>query len=72
MLFRSSTNGLTNVTLPFVELIARHGAVEAMRRARPLARGLNVMSGKVVNEAVAEGVGVPYTPIGDVADGVTI
>ncbi len=68
----TSTKGLTNVTLPFVELIARHGAIEAMRRSKPLARGLNVMAGKVVNEPVAEGVGVPYTPIGEVADGVTV
>ena len=68
----TSTKGLTNVTLPFVELIARHGALEAMRRSRPLARGLNVMAGKVVNEAVAEGVGEPYTPIGEVAEGVTV
>jgi alanine dehydrogenase len=67
----TSTKGLTNVTLPFVELIARHGAVEAMRRSKPLARGLNVMAGKVVNEPVAEGVGVAYTPIGEVAEGVT-
>ena len=41
-------------------------------RSRPLARGLNVMAGKVVNEPVAEGVGVPYTPIGEVAEGVSI
>ena len=68
----TSTKGLTNVTLPFVELIARHGAVEAMRRSRPLARGLNVMAGKVVNEPVAEGVGVAYTPIGEVAAGVAV
>ena len=68
----TSTKGLTNVTLPFVELIARHGAVEAMRRSRPLARGLNVMAGKVVNEPVAEGVGVAYTPIGEVAEGVAV
>ena len=68
----TSTKGLTNVTLPFVELIARYGALDAMRRSRPLARGLNVMAGKVVNAAVAEGVGVPYTPIGEVAEGVTV
>src|SRR3954447_11201042 len=65
----TSTKGLTNVTLPFVELIARYGAVEAMRRSKPLARGLNVMAGKVVNEPVAEGVGVPYTPVEEVAEG---
>ena len=30
------------------------------------------MAGKVVNEPVAEGVGVAYTPIGEVAEGVTV
>jgi alanine dehydrogenase len=55
-----------------VELIAKHGAVDAMRRSRPLARGLNVMAGKVVNEPVAEGVGVEYTPVEEVADGVLV
>src|SRR4051794_2399226 len=65
----TSTKGLTNVTLPYVELIAKRGAVEAMRRSRPLAGGLNVMAGKVVNEPVAEGVGVPYTPVEEVAEG---
>src|SRR6478735_10132099 len=68
----TSTKGLTNVTLPYVELIAKHGAVDAMRRSRPLARGLNVMAGKVVNEPVAEGVGVEYTPVEEVADGVLV
>ncbi len=66
----TSTQALTNVTLPYVEQIARHGAVEAMRRSKPLARGLNVMAGRVTNEAVAEGVGETYTPVGEVADGV--
>jgi alanine dehydrogenase len=68
----TSTKGLTNVTLPYVELIAKHGAVDAMRRSRPLARGLNVMAGKVVNEPVAEGVGVEYTPLEEVAEGLAI
>ena len=68
----TSTKGLTNVTLPYVELIAKHGAVDAMRRSRPLARGLNVMAGKVVNEPVAEGVGVEYTPIEEVAEGILV
>ena len=59
------------MTLPYVEAIAGHGALErGARRPRPLARGVNVMAGKVVNEAVAEGVGERYTPIGEVAAGV--
>jgi alanine dehydrogenase len=68
----TSTQALTNVTLPYVEQIARHGPVEAMRRSRPLARGLNVMAGRVTNEAVAEGVGEVYTPAAEVADGVMV
>jgi hypothetical protein len=30
------------------------------------------MDGKVVNEAVAEAVGEPHTPVGEVADGVAV
>ena len=65
----TSTKGLTNVTLPYVELIARHGAEEAIRRSRPLARGVNVMAGAITNEPVAESLGYVTTPIGELVEG---
>jgi alanine dehydrogenase len=65
----TSTKGLTNVTLPYVEQIARHGAEEAIRRSRPLARGVNVMAGKVTNLPVAESLGLDCTNIAALVEG---
>jgi alanine dehydrogenase len=59
---RTSTYALTNVTLPYVYRIAQSGPLEAMRRDRTLALGLNVHDGKVVHPAVAESQGLPHVP----------
>lgn len=61
----TSTRALTNVTLPYVEAIADHGIVEAIRRDPALARGVNVVGGFVTYEAVAEAHGLDYTPLED-------
>jgi alanine dehydrogenase len=62
----TSTRSLTNVTLPYVEAIANHGAVEAVQRDPALARGVNVVGGHVTYEAVADAHGLEYTPLDDV------
>jgi alanine dehydrogenase len=62
----TSTKALTNVTLPYVEAIADHGLREAVARDRTLARGVNVLEGKVTYEAVAEAHGLEYSPLDDV------
>jgi alanine dehydrogenase len=62
----TSTAGLTNVTLPYVEQIADHGLREAIARSRPLARGVNVFEGKLTYEAVAEAHGLEYSPLDEV------
>jgi len=62
----TSTKALTNVTLPYVEAIADHGLREAVARDRALARGVNVLEGKVTYEAVAEAHGLEYSPLDDV------
>jgi alanine dehydrogenase len=62
----TSTKALTNATLPYVEAIADHGLAEAIARDRALARGVNVLDGKVTYEAVAEAHGLSYTPLEDV------
>ena len=62
----TSTKALTNVTLPYVEAIADYGLREAVARDRPLARGVNVLEGKVTYEAVAEAHGLEYSPLDDV------
>jgi alanine dehydrogenase len=62
----TSTKALTNATLPYVEAIADLGLTEAVARDRALARGVNVLDGKVTYEAVAEAHGLEYTPLEDV------
>jgi alanine dehydrogenase len=62
----TSTKALTNATLPYVEAIADHGLAEAVARDRSLARGVNVLDGKVTYEAVAEAHGLDYTPLEEV------
>jgi alanine dehydrogenase len=61
----SSTKALTNVTLPYVEAIAKHGLGDAVARDPALARGVNVLGGKVTYEAVAEAHGMEYSPLAD-------
>ena len=65
----TSTKALTNVTLPYVEAIADHGLAEAVRHDATLARGVNVLGGKVTYEAVAEAHDLDYVPLGDVLPG---
>jgi alanine dehydrogenase len=62
----TSTYALTNVTLPYAELIADYGIREAIARSRPLARGVNVFEGKLTYEAVAEAHGLDYSPLDEV------
>jgi alanine dehydrogenase len=62
----TSTYALTNVTLPYVELIADHGVREAIARSRALARGVNVFEGKLTYEAVAEAHSLAYHPLDEV------
>jgi alanine dehydrogenase len=62
----TSTKALTNATLPYVEAIADHGLAEAVARDPALARGVNVLDGKVTYEAVADAHGLDYQPLEDV------
>jgi alanine dehydrogenase len=62
----TSTFALTNVTLPYAELIADYGVREAIARSPALARGVNVFEGKLTYEAVAEAHGLDYSPLDEV------
>jgi alanine dehydrogenase len=62
----TSTKALTNATLPYVEAIADQGLAEAVARDPALARGVNVLDGKVTYEAVADAHGLDYQPLEDV------
>jgi alanine dehydrogenase len=61
----TSTKALTNVTLPYVEAIADRGVAGAITADPALAKGVNVVGGRVTYEAVADAHGLPYTPLGD-------
>jgi alanine dehydrogenase len=62
----TSTKALTNATLPYAEAIAEHGLAEAVARDPALARGVNVLDGKITYEAVADAHGLEYQPLEDV------
>ncbi len=55
---RTATQALTNVTYPYLELLADYGLVEACRRQPALIAGINVMNGKVAHDAVAQAHGL--------------
>ncbi len=61
----TSTRALTNATLPYVEELAEHGVVHAIRRDPELARGVNVFAGRLTYEAVADAHGLEFTPLDD-------
>lgn len=56
----TSTYALSNATLPYILEIANLGLQGAASRDRALVRGVNVMEGKITNEAVADSVNLPY------------
>jgi alanine dehydrogenase len=59
----TSTMALTNATLPYILELASKGVVVAARSDPALARGVNVMEGKVTLREVAEATGKPYFPL---------
>jgi alanine dehydrogenase len=62
----TSTFALTNATLPYVLALADERLVGALQRLPGLKPGVNIAAGKVTHPAVAEGVGVEYTPVEEV------
>ena len=58
---RTSTYGLTNVTLPYVLQLANKGVEKAVRDDAGLLQGVNIHRGRVTNRAVAETFDLPYT-----------
>ncbi|MEX0851102.1 MAG: alanine dehydrogenase [Gaiellaceae bacterium] len=61
----TSTRALTNVTLPYVEELADFGVLGAIRRDPELARGVNVVGGRITYQAVAEAHQLEHTPLDD-------
>lgn len=69
---RTSTIALTNVTLPYALQIANKGYEKAVIENDALAKGLNTVNGKVTYEAIANTHNLPYTPIKEVLQTVSI
>lgn len=65
---RTSTFALTNATLPYALKLANLGYAEAIRTDLALARGVNVIHGKLTYKAVAEALNQEYTPLSDVTE----
>jgi alanine dehydrogenase len=64
---RTSTFALSNVTLPYALELADLGLEAAARKDPVLAKGINILNGAVIHEAVAEAFGLPYRPWEEVA-----
>jgi len=60
---RTSTFALNNATLPYIVRLAQRDVLDAVRTDPHIAHGLNVFSGKLTHEAVAEAQGLTYTPL---------
>ncbi|HQE04990.1 MAG: alanine dehydrogenase [Tepidanaerobacteraceae bacterium] len=63
---RTSTLALTNATLPYLLEMAKKGWKQAIQDDEALARGVNVMNGKITNKAVAEAHNLQYHPLEEV------
>lgn len=63
---RTSTIALTNVTVPYGLQIANKGYRKAVEENPALAKGVNVLHGEIVYEAVAKSLNLPYKPLEDV------
>ena len=62
----TSTIALSNATLPYALRLADKGWKKACQDDAALAKGLNMVEGKVTFEAVAKVFGLPYTPVEEV------
>jgi alanine dehydrogenase len=60
---QTSTFALTNATIGFGIKLADLGVVEAVRRDRALALGVNTFNGHCTYKAVAEALDFEYTPL---------
>ncbi|MCB7071031.1 alanine dehydrogenase [Caldibacillus sp. 210928-DFI.2.22] len=62
---RTSTIGLTNVTIPYAVEIANKGLVKAITESEAIKSAVNVLNGKVTYEAVARDLGLTYVTVED-------
>lgn len=60
---KTSTEALTNVTIPYVNEILNYLNGKEVRYEQMVRSGINTIDGKLVNAAVAESLDMPYTEI---------
>lgn len=60
---RTSTLGLTNVTLPYALKLANQGYRKAAQTDKSLARGCNTIAGQICHEGVARSLNYAYEPL---------
>jgi alanine dehydrogenase len=59
----TSTVALTNATLPYALELAEKGYKIAVRQNPDLAKGVNIINGKITYQGVADAFGLEYTPL---------
>lgn len=59
----TSTLALTNTTLPYIVRLASEGVDKAIRADPGLAKGVNVMNGRITCQGVADAHGLRFTPV---------
>lgn len=59
----TSTLALTNTTLPYIVRLASEGVEKAIRSDPGLAKGVNVMNGRITCQGVAVAHGLRFTPV---------
>ncbi|MBI5261548.1 MAG: alanine dehydrogenase [Bradyrhizobium sp.] len=62
----TSSQALNNATLPFGLMLAKSG-IAAVLESPHLRNGLNIYRGRITNKAVAESLGLPFSPVENVA-----
>ncbi|ERL65248.1 alanine dehydrogenase [Schleiferilactobacillus shenzhenensis] len=60
---RTATDALTSVTVPYAAKIGRQGVVPAIEADSTIATGVNTYQGHLVEKAVADSLGLPYTDL---------
>jgi alanine dehydrogenase len=68
---RTSTYALTNVTLPYVLMIAERGLEDAIRQDPALALGVNVYAGQITNAGVAQAHDTDGVSLASLVDGLS-
>ena len=63
---KTSTIALTNVTLPYIKLLANRGIEKAFREDAVMKSALNTYEGFVVHKALAESMGYAYKNVDEI------